>query len=97
MKPKYINAIVKLAIAEDLGAGDITTDNLVPRNSKSKARLTAKAEGVVCGVNFAREVDITINSPVWQLPIKRQSPICSRSDLEMNAGVENDIQEPCHS
>jgi hypothetical protein len=48
-------------------------------------------------VNFAREVDITINSPVWRLPVKRLSTIGSRSERIVSAGVEDVIQEPCHS
>lgn len=58
---------------------------------------TISFEGFDGMVNFAREVDITINSPVWQLPVKRESPIAGRSDLTISAGVEDVIQEPCHS
>jgi len=64
MKPQYISTIVKLALAEDIGKGDITTNNLIPLNSRSKARLIAKADGTICGVNLAREVFKTLNSRV---------------------------------
>ena len=30
MKPEYVKTIVQLALAEDIGEGDITTDNLIP-------------------------------------------------------------------
>ena len=58
---------------------------------------TTNFEGFGGMVNFAREVDITINSPVWRLPVKRLSTICSRSEPIVSAGVEDVIQEPCHS
>ncbi|MDE1920545.1 MAG: carboxylating nicotinate-nucleotide diphosphorylase [Candidatus Omnitrophica bacterium] len=64
MKPEYIRTIVRLALAEDLGAGDITSDNLVPKKSKSKARLIAKAPGIVCGLKIAREVFKTLNPKI---------------------------------
>ena len=64
MNPEYVKTIVQLALAEDLGDGDITTDNLIPSNSRSQARLIAKDDGVVCGVNFAREVFKTLNPKV---------------------------------
>jgi len=64
MKPKYIKNIVRLALAEDIGKGDITTNNLIPRNSRSQARLVAKADGVLCGVNLAREVFKTLSTKV---------------------------------
>ncbi len=54
-------------------------------------------EGYAGMVNFAREVSITINSPVWQIPVKRASRIDSASQLSIAVGSDNDIQEPCHS
>ena len=64
MKQEYVKTMVQLALDEDIGDGDITTDNLIPLNSCSKARLIAKADGVICGINFAREVFKTLNSRV---------------------------------
>jgi len=58
---------------------------------------TVNFEGFQGMVNFAREIDITINSPVWRLPVKRQSPINSRSDLTMDTGGEDAIKETCNS
>lgn len=57
---------------------------------------TTNFEGFQGMVNFAREVDITINSPVWRLPVKRLSTIGSRSESIVSAGVEDVIQEPSH-
>lgn len=64
MKPEYIRTIVQLALAEDMGQGDITTDNLVPARSRSKARLIAKEEGVICGVDLARQVFKALNAKI---------------------------------
>jgi nicotinate-nucleotide pyrophosphorylase (carboxylating) len=61
MKPEYVRTIVHLAIAEDVGQGDITTDNLVPSRSRSKARLITKSDGVICGMDLARKVFKTLN------------------------------------
>ena len=58
---------------------------------------TTSFEGYTGMRNFAREVSITINSPVWQLAVKRESMIERRPNLEMTNGESNDIQEPCHS
>jgi nicotinate-nucleotide pyrophosphorylase (carboxylating) len=64
MKQEYIKTIVQLALAEDIGEGDITTDNLIPLNSRSKARLISKDDGIICGINFAREVFKTLNAKI---------------------------------
>ena len=64
MKPEYVRTIIQLALAEDIGEGDITTDHLVPFKSRGQARLISNGDGVVCGVNLAREVFKTLNSKV---------------------------------
>jgi nitrogenase molybdenum-cofactor synthesis protein NifE len=58
---------------------------------------TVSFEGFAGMVNFAREVDITLNSPVWQLPVNRQSPMEGRTELKIDLGAEDVIKEPCHS
>jgi nicotinate-nucleotide pyrophosphorylase (carboxylating) len=64
MKPAYIKTIVHLALAEDIGQGDITTDFLVSSRAHARARLVAHADGIVCGVDLAREVFKTLNSKI---------------------------------
>ena len=51
-----IDEIVRSALLEDLGAGDITTETLVPADLHGTARIIAKAEGVLAGVEIARAV-----------------------------------------
>src|SRR5262245_26950059 len=42
-------AIIERALEEDIGAGDVTTDNAVPPEQRSRAVLIAKQGGVLCG------------------------------------------------
>ncbi len=49
-------AIIDLALAEDVGTGDVTTMATVPVGARSSARLVAKADGVLSGVDVARAV-----------------------------------------
>jgi len=44
------------ALAEDVGRGDVTTDLLVPADARARARIVARAAGVVAGLALAREV-----------------------------------------
>jgi nicotinate-nucleotide pyrophosphorylase (carboxylating) len=48
--------LVKLALAEDVGPGDITTRAIVTKNQKAKAEVKAKEAGVICGQAIAAEV-----------------------------------------
>lgn len=46
---------VKLALLEDLGrAGDITTQATIGRDRTARARLNAREEGILAGLDFAR-------------------------------------------
>lgn len=58
---------------------------------------TANFEGYDGMKNFAQEVCITINSPVWQLPLKRASCIGNGIQDYVTAVNSDDIQEPCSS
>ncbi len=81
MKPKYVKTIIRLALAEDIGQGDITTDNLIPLNSRGKARLISKADGVICGVNLARLVFKTLNSKVTFRALIKDGQQVHRGDI----------------
>jgi nicotinate-nucleotide pyrophosphorylase (carboxylating) len=41
-----IRELIRLALAEDVGAGDITTNSTIPEGQRSTARVVVKAEGV---------------------------------------------------
>jgi nicotinate-nucleotide pyrophosphorylase (carboxylating) len=51
----YINSIVKQALKEDLRPnGDITTKLISFKNKKTKAKIIAKQNGVVAGIDFCK-------------------------------------------
>ncbi len=56
MKKLEIKSIVRCALKEDVGRGDITTNFLVPPTHKSRAVIFSKEDAVVCGTAFASEV-----------------------------------------
>jgi nicotinate-nucleotide pyrophosphorylase (carboxylating) len=51
-----IHSIVKLALEEDIGEGDITTENIIPPTLKIKARIIAEEKCIICGLPVAKEV-----------------------------------------
>ena len=48
--------LINLALEEDVASGDITTDNLIPAESRKKAFMVAKADGVIAGLPVAEMV-----------------------------------------
>jgi nicotinate-nucleotide pyrophosphorylase (carboxylating) len=45
-----VQAIIRLALNEDIGRGDITTESTVPPGATATAEILQKASGVVCGL-----------------------------------------------
>ncbi|MDX6652996.1 MAG: hypothetical protein QOJ38_1777 [Solirubrobacterales bacterium] len=50
-----LEQIVSAALAEDIGAGDVTSEAVVPAGARARARILQKAPGVVFGLDAARE------------------------------------------
>jgi nicotinate-nucleotide pyrophosphorylase (carboxylating) len=48
-----LEPLVRRALAEDLGSGDLTTQATVPEGTRARARITQKQPGVVFGIDAA--------------------------------------------
>jgi nicotinate-nucleotide pyrophosphorylase (carboxylating) len=59
-----VRRIVATALAEDLGSGDITTDNLVPADATARAAVAYRSGGIVCGTQVLAEVFRSIDPAV---------------------------------
>ena len=53
---KELDIIIKNAIREDIGDGDHTSLSCIPKNAVGKAKLLVKDDGVIAGVDFAKQV-----------------------------------------
>ncbi|OGG44923.1 MAG: nicotinate-nucleotide diphosphorylase (carboxylating) [Candidatus Handelsmanbacteria bacterium RIFCSPLOWO2_12_FULL_64_10] len=51
-----LRRVVAVALEEDLGYGDVTTDNLVPATTQARAAVVFRSPGVVCGLDVLEEV-----------------------------------------
>ncbi len=59
-----VEAIIRLALAEDIGRGDITTEATVSPEATATAELLQKQAGVVCGLPVVERVFATLDSRV---------------------------------
>ena len=48
--------LIKMAIEEDLGIGDITSELLFPKDTIDKASIISREEIVVSGIDIAEEI-----------------------------------------
>ena len=53
---EIVDKIITDALNEDMPNGDVTTDNLIPKNHQSKAMLIAKEDGVISGLMIVERV-----------------------------------------
>jgi len=61
---KTVDRLVRDALAEDIGTGDMTTESIVPENINAEARIQAKEPGVVAGIPVAVAVFETLSTAV---------------------------------
>ena len=59
-----LDAVVRAALAEDVGEGDLTTEGVVPADLRCRAELVLEEPGVVSGVPAARAVFHALDSSV---------------------------------
>ena len=81
MKRDYlIDKIIALAIEEDIDTGDITTNALVPESSMAVAEMTAKADGVISGIEIARKVFEQIDKNILWTPFVKEGDHVKKGD-----------------
>jgi nicotinate-nucleotide pyrophosphorylase (carboxylating) len=56
LDPAVVAGVVRHALAEDVGSGDITTNALFPPEARARARLVFREPGLVCGLPVAEAV-----------------------------------------
>ena len=61
LSEEQFNTIIDLALTEDLGHGDITTETLIPAELEGKASMLVKAEGILAGIEVALGVFLRVD------------------------------------
>ena len=53
---EHVSQLIEMALGEDIGSGDVTSEYFVPAGAMARGFMKAKAEGVLAGVEVAAEV-----------------------------------------
>jgi nicotinate-nucleotide pyrophosphorylase (carboxylating) len=61
---EQIKKIISLALAEDIGKGDITSLATVRKNQKAVGKFLVKENGVIAGLKIAKQVMKTVDSKI---------------------------------
>ncbi|MBR8703412.1 carboxylating nicotinate-nucleotide diphosphorylase [Porphyromonas levii] len=56
LKEDLLDRLIEIAIEEDVASGDLATDAIIGKEGISQAIITAKADGIISGIEIARKV-----------------------------------------
>jgi len=76
-----LNRIVDLALSEDLGHGDVTSEALIPSELEGKATILVKADGVLAGLEVARRVFQRVDPSLKVEPRVKDGTKVKRGDI----------------
>jgi nicotinate-nucleotide pyrophosphorylase (carboxylating) len=62
--PAEISRSIIRALEEDIGSGDVTTNTIVPAGASLRGRIIAKQDGVVAGLEIAKQVMLALSQRV---------------------------------
>jgi nicotinate-nucleotide pyrophosphorylase (carboxylating) len=62
--PAEISRSIIRALEEDIGSGDVTTNTIVPAGASLRGRIIAKQDGVVAGLEIAKQVMLALSQQV---------------------------------
>jgi nicotinate-nucleotide pyrophosphorylase (carboxylating) len=62
--PAEISRSIIRALEEDIGTGDVTTNTIVPAGASLRGRIVAKQDGVVAGLEIAKQVMLALSQHV---------------------------------
>jgi nicotinate-nucleotide pyrophosphorylase (carboxylating) len=71
LSPRTFASLVTLALDEDIGRGDVTAQAVVSPETRARAVILAKGEGILAGVPVAREVFRQVDR---RLRVRRAAP-----------------------
>ncbi|MDD5130264.1 MAG: carboxylating nicotinate-nucleotide diphosphorylase [Candidatus Omnitrophica bacterium] len=87
LRPEDIKSVAKLALLEDIGQGDITTQLSIPKNILIKSAIIAKESFLVCGIALAAKVFKTVDPSLKFTPkVKDGEQVFNQKNLVIISG-----------
>lgn len=64
LKNPLVTQIISMALNEDVGTGDITTETTIPADKTASGRFIAKEDMIICGIEVAKLVFNTVDENI---------------------------------
>jgi len=91
LKNKQMRDIIRYALEEDIGSGDVTSETLIETNRIKKAHIVAREKAIVCGVEAIRTIFKMVDEKVHVSLENHDGEMVHDGDIVCN------INGPIHS
>lgn len=81
LEEQYIRNHIRTALQEDVGQADHSSLACIDPDIQSKAKLVAKEDCVICGMDVARLVFEMVDSDLEYQPLKKDGDIVRKGDI----------------
>ncbi|MDD5505532.1 MAG: carboxylating nicotinate-nucleotide diphosphorylase [Candidatus Omnitrophica bacterium] len=92
INPERLEAIIRHALIEDIGRGDITTQLTIPKDKMIKAKIIANEDFLLCGIIVAEKVFKAVDSSVeFVQKIKEGRMVKAKKTIAVISGKASSI------
>jgi nicotinate-nucleotide pyrophosphorylase (carboxylating) len=92
INPEKLEAIIRHALIEDIGRGDITTQLTIPKDKEIKAKIIAKEDFLLCGVIVAEKVFKTVDPSIkFEQKIREGKQVKAKKTIAVISGKASSI------
>ncbi|MBR1792178.1 MAG: carboxylating nicotinate-nucleotide diphosphorylase [Bacteroidales bacterium] len=78
-----LDELIRMALREDIGDGDHSTLACIPPTATGKAKMVAKQDGIVCGIEVAQRVFQLVDERTRVSLLRKDGEQVSKGDLLM--------------
>ena len=78
---EYLLKHIELSLSEDIGDGDHSSLACISKNETNKAKLVAKEEGIICGIDIAREVYTLVDKSIKFTAMMKDGDRIKKGDI----------------
>lgn len=78
--PNEVHELIRMALAEDMGPGDVTAEFFVAADARARARIVGREPGVLAGLPVAEAVFRAVDASLLLTPEKRDGDTLSAGD-----------------
>lgn len=78
---EYLLRHIELSLREDIGDGDHSSLACISKTETNKAKLVAKEEGIICGIDIAREVYALVDKSIKFTAMMKDGDRIKKGDI----------------